>query len=157
MNIDDFILKLIDLEQRAPAVTLMIESAHVHTGAELEDAESRLGIEVPQSYAELLKTRGFGYFGTHEIYSLRSKDRYSYLGDKSTLSGLPISQFLPISDDGTGRFFGYRMSDGTPISDEIFATDATSAAAELQLRSSSIFDFIWTVALHDWTAGHLKP
>ena len=157
LNFEEFRRSLISLEAHSPEVSVLRGSDHIHSEQDLREAETRLRLTVPPSLGEVLTSSGFGYYGTHEILSLRDSDRRSYVLDRAERAGLDLAEFLTVSPDETGLYYGFVMAQGESVDSRIYVVDTTQPSSDPLPVSPSIFDFIWTVALANWPSGHLSP
>lgn len=80
------------------------------TKEQISIVESKLGVKLPSQYAEFVKRIGSGYFGYTNIFSVNEIGEW-YLPEK--MKQLNFSDdFVPITDDETGGYYGFKISDG---------------------------------------------
>lgn len=67
------------------------------SNAEVSEAESKLGIKLPEQYVEFIQNIGAGYFGFTNVFSVTPNGEW-YLLDLLKQFTFP-ENFIPVSDD----------------------------------------------------------
>lgn len=93
------------------------------SAAELREYERAHGYTFPPEYVHVATTCGFGQFGFADVFSIRPGD-WSIDDQRASTPGLPAN-FVPISDNGCGDFYGYEVASGKCEPVMVFADHET--------------------------------
>lgn len=143
MSFEEFEKIFNQIKERRP-LWLSNELDPVASDAEVLELEERLKVKLPPQFALFLKTIGSGYFGKTNILSATSGGDW-YLPDLlERYRNLP-KDFLPISDDETGGYFGFKINRGT--CDEAVYYTHPDDGSELSLKYADLFEYLARVGL----------
>ncbi len=113
----------------------------------IKNAENQLSVILPDTYKQFVKYYGGGYFAFTNIFSVDENGEW-YIVEKNydARSYLP-NNFIAISDDETGGFYGYNVVDGK-CNEDVFYWDHDSATIGDKLYKN-VFEYITMVGLTD--------
>ena len=97
----------------------MCERESPASAEEVLEYEHTSGIAFPPEYVHIVRTFGPGQFGFAEVFSVRPGEWYIDV-HRATAPGLP-QNFVPISDNGCGDFYGFLVRNGRCESSLVFA------------------------------------
>lgn len=117
MHIDHFTIQIETFSKEK--VWLLCEREAPAKAAELRAFECSHGYTLPPEYALVATTWGFGEFGYTEILSIR-QGVWSIDDRRKDAPGLPAN-FVPISENGCGDFYGFEIKNGKCQSHIVFA------------------------------------
>jgi hypothetical protein len=114
---------------------------------DIVSAERQLGLSFPEKYRGFLREFGGGYFAFTNVFSV-DIDGAWYICEKNqeAKSYLP-DNFLAISDDETGGFYGYVVTKGK-LNEAIYYWDHESNSIGDKMFED-IFEYIVTIGLSD--------
>lgn len=82
------------------------------TDSDIEEIESSLGIELSPEYEEFLKNFGGGYFAFTNVFSGMKGSKWYIIAQNNKAGLLALKEFLAISENGFGDFYGYKVKNG---------------------------------------------
>ncbi len=106
---------------------------------EVLEYEKTSGFFLPQEYIHIVRTFGPGQFGFAEVFSVRAGEWYINL-HQATAPALP-QDFVPISDNGCGDFYGFLVRNGQCESSLVFA-DHDEGYALKPTEFSALFEYL---------------
>jgi hypothetical protein len=117
MDFTSFQRKVTNLKALKP-VWFGLDSDSPATEAEIEAAESALGVALPTAYKSFVREFGGGYFGFGNVFSV-SESEWNIVrrNDEITIPG-----FIAISDNEAGDHYGFRVSGGA-CEDRVYVWD----------------------------------
>jgi hypothetical protein len=97
----------------------MCERESPVSAEELLEYEQSAGVTLPPEYVHVANTFGPGQFGFAEVFSVRPGE-WCIDVHRATAPALP-AEFVPISDNGCGDFYGFLVRNGRCESRLVFA------------------------------------
>lgn len=95
-----------------------LESDAPATEREITAVEASLGATLPDAYKSFLREFGGGYFAFGNVFSV-SESEWNIVRRNEDIS---IPGFIAISDNGTGDYYGFKVSNGA-CGDEVYVWD----------------------------------
>ncbi|NGZ77919.1 SMI1/KNR4 family protein [Saccharibacillus alkalitolerans] len=111
MRYDEFLEIVAQLKQSNP-IWFELDSDPPATKNDIKTAERQLNIIFPEEYKMFIQTFGGGYFAFTVIYSVSVKEEWSLVNQNKLLDLLDKQQFLAISDNQAGDYYGYKIEKG---------------------------------------------
>ena len=105
------------------------------TRDELVEYERQVGYALPGEYMHVVLTMGAGQLGFTEVFSVRPGE-WSIDSQRTTAPGLP-EDFVPISGNGCGDFYGFKVVAGKCLAQIMFAEHEENYA----LKATEFTDF----------------
>jgi hypothetical protein len=118
-----------------------LESDGRPSNDQLDYLERELGAELPEDYRWFLTTYGGGDFALAAIYS---GDEASDLYSLRNQADPPRSDFVAVSDDGTGDLYGFPVLEGRAV-DKIVVLDHETGEL-LDSPMGGFLDFVTWIA-----------
>ena len=145
MNIVDF-NKIFDLENKNDPFLFKDEKVKV-TNIDIQVAEKKIKVIFPHSYKEFVKFYGGGNIGYTNIFTPNSKNEF-YIVTKNLEFQKTFNNhdFITISDDGTGGFYGY-MIQNLKCSESIYYFDHDENKISKKLYNN-IYEYIIEIGLN---------
>ena len=140
MTLEEF--KVLDARCRSadPGLFTKLLPDRPATEEELRAVERSLGIVLCESYKQFLKHFGGGHYGCSDIGSADPKSEY-YLAKINERKFRNMAEnFLVISDDGTGGYYGMVIEDG--VAKEAICYNDTDDGSVSRTPFQDIFEFI---------------
>jgi SMI1-KNR4 cell-wall len=75
-------------------------------------AEEKLGVKFPPEYVSFLKAYGGGDFCFSNVFSVNPSSKWYVVDHNARVARLGAKDFLAISDDQAGGYYGFRVSRG---------------------------------------------
>lgn len=120
-----------------------MDSCELVTDKEIALYEHKQGIEMPVEYTEFIIRYGGGYFAFTKIFSLANNSEWNIesLNEKF----VKIKDFIAISDNGAGDFYGFKVIDGKCES-QIYVYDHENGIIE-STKYKDLFEYLVGVGL----------
>lgn len=118
MEFDSFQQLVSELKRTKP-VWFGLESDPPANESELDAAEVRLGVRLPDKYRAFVKEFGGGYFAFGNVFSVDKESDWNIVARNE---GAQANGFVAISDNGTGDRYGFRIN-GEACEDRIYFWD----------------------------------
>ena len=113
---------------------------------QIKQASEALGVNLPEDYIDFVKEYGGGYFAFTNIFSVYSNSDDWYIVERNFEYNLPENNFIAISDDEAGGYYGFRVKDG--ICDSSIAYwDHESHDPIMDRQYDNLFSFIAEIGL----------
>jgi hypothetical protein len=107
--------------------------------AELREYEAMVGFRLPAEYVNLVTSHGAGQFGFVEVFSVRDGE-WNIEVQRMSAPGLP-QHFVPVSDNGCGDFYGFKVEDGQCSSSLVFA-DHEQGYSLVDTEFSDLYEYV---------------
>jgi len=107
--------------------------------AELEAFERAHGFRLPVAYKEATVRLGTGDIGFANVYSVRPGP-YNIALQRGEVSGLPLD-FVPISDNGCGDFYGFVVCAGECLP-EVYFADHESDYKAVRTKFTDLYEYL---------------
>ena len=78
---------------------------------EIKVAQERLNITLPKDYIDFINEFGGGYFALSNVYSLEAGSDWNIVDQNLKYANI-CKDYIIISENGTGDFYGYKVEDG---------------------------------------------
>lgn len=109
------------------------------TLAEVREYEAMTGLSLPPEYVHLVTAHGAGQLGFVEVFSVREGE-WSIEVRRLSAPGLP-QHFVPVSDNGCGDFYGFKVEDGQCSSSLVFA-DHEQGYSLVETEFSNLYEYV---------------
>ena len=110
MDFREFQDLVVAFKQKQP-VWFGLDADAPATEAQLQDAETEIGVSFPEEYRRFLKEYGGGFFAFAKIYSVQPGSDLHVLAINRR-AGLIGSGLLAFSDNGVGDLYGFKVGGG---------------------------------------------
>lgn len=142
MNINEF-NNIFDQVKSAKPLWLEGEMDQKASDEEISGAESELGVKFPSQFVEFLQGVGAGYFGFTNMFSVNPNSDW-YFQDMLEQFSFP-EDFIPVSDDETGGYFGFLLKDNMCSRDVYYWHSSEGTSPER--KYGDFYDYLVEVAL----------
>lgn len=138
--------KLVSELKATKPVWFGLESDPPATEAELASAETLLGVRLPDKYHSFVKKFGGGYFAFGNVFSVSSSSDWNIVTRNEMRN---ISNFIAVSDNGTGDQYGFRV-DGDHCEEQVYFWDHEEPDNLSPTKFDDLFDFLRNDALKQY-------
>lgn len=121
-----------------------LESDPPSSEAEVEAAERSLAVSLPPEYRLFVKEFGGGYFAFVNIFSVTRNSDWNIV-DRNRTVPLSADQFVAVSDNGTGDYYGFPVKGERCLSRIVFLDHETGQVNETSY--SNLLDYASHVGL----------
>lgn len=142
MDFDAFQMRVEDARHRTPK-WFALEGDPPASDTELQAAELSLKTELPGQYRQFAQEYGGGYFALSNVFSARTDSEWN-IAEKNRM--LRIPDFIAVSDNGCGDFYGFQTHDGR-CSERIFVSEHGQPELVKPTPFEDLFDYLDVVAL----------
>lgn len=111
MNFYEFERTIEEIKSENP-VLFMLESDPVGTSDQINEAQLRLSLSLPEEYIMFIKAFGGGYFAYVNVFSVNQESEWNIIEQNNQISLRDSHNFLAISDSGTGDYYGFEIING---------------------------------------------
>lgn len=125
-------------------VLFALETDPPATEVDISGAEARLSVQFPLEYKDFLRRFGGGFFGFTNVFSVLASSPW-YVVDRNFASGVPLQEFLAISDNGVGDYYGFSVANAVCGSHVAFLDHETRAV--VSTPHSDLFEYLVVVGL----------
>lgn len=115
----------------------------VCTYAEIAEAEKRLAVKFPVEYSQFLSTYGGGNFAFANVFSARPDSRWDVVRRNREIGR---GDFLAVSDDQAGGYYGFSVSEGAAHREVIYL-DAETGEVFNEPKFPSLFDYLALIGM----------
>ena len=115
------------------------------TTQELQDYEEVLGCDLPPEYVHLVTILGAGQFGFVKLLSVRPGE-WGIDVHRTSAPGLPIN-FVPISDNGCGDYYGFAVRDGRCEPRVLYADHEAGYSLEMT-EFADLYEYLQRYGFH---------
>jgi hypothetical protein len=112
---------------------------------ELREYEETHGFRLPPEYVNIVQGYGCGQFGFADLFSVRPGEWQIDL-HRATAPSLPAN-FVPVSDNGCGDFYGFVITNGTCESQLVFASHENGYALD-PTDFADVYEYIHRYGFH---------
>jgi hypothetical protein len=144
MNRENFENLVSKAKQSNPTWFEMSDENHIIDFDKMSELESEYSVTFPESLKHFLSVYGSGYFAFTSILS-PFPDNENSLWDQIKVYSLP-SDFIPISENGCGDYYGFKVTDGV-CSEEVYFLDHESEYKVGSIEYSSFYEFVVSTGL----------
>jgi hypothetical protein len=112
---------------------------------ELRDYEKTHGFRFPPEYVHIVQTYGPGQLGFADLFSVRPGE-WQIDVHRATAPSLP-ADFVPVSDNGCGDFYGFVVENGSCESRLVFANHESGYVLE-PTDFADVYEYIQRYGFH---------
>ncbi len=142
MRFQKFKNKVVDLKGRKP-IWFGLEGDAPASDSEIAVVESTLRLKLPKSYIEFVREFGGGYFAFGNVFSVSASSDWSIMRRNESLE---ITNFLAVSDNECGDYFGFQIVNGH-CQDPVHFWDHEKPDSIILTEYRDLFEFLDATAL----------
>lgn len=139
MELNEFCEKVEEVKLKNP-LWFDLESDLKATDAELYHVEEKLTNKLPKEYKDFIKNFGGGYFAFTTVYSVKENSDWNILVNNKDIRLISSHEFLAISDNYTGDYYGFKLNNGEYESKISFFDHETQQVKETKYKD--IYEFL---------------
>lgn len=143
MKFDDFEKIYNQVKGRRP-LWLSNDMEPPASDAEIQSLEDHIKVKLPEEFVVFLKKVGSGYFGMTNVLSASRAGDW-FLPDLMDRYGNLPKDFIPVSDDETGGYFGFKVNEG--VCEKAIYYTHPDDGSELTLKYADLFEYLAKVGL----------
>lgn len=142
MDFNQFCSHVDALKARKP-IWFGLESEPLASESDISTAEAALGVRLPNSYRDFVRTYGGGFFAFGNVFSVAVGSDWNIV-EKNRQTKIPA--FLVVSDNGAGDYYGFSVVDQV-CGERIYLWDHESPQKVAETSFDNLFDFLMVSAL----------
>lgn len=139
-SIEDLILFIENEMIVNPKYFLFRENEPIVNESDIIQIKKEVGFEIPKDFQIFQEKFGGGNFGFLELFSLNKNSEYFIF--KNSYGIRPKDNFLPISSDGVGGYYGFLLND----CHHIYYYDTNISPPIIEKTQWNFVDFIYFFA-----------
>ncbi|MGP0171778.1 SMI1/KNR4 family protein [Pseudomonas sp. NCHU5208] len=143
MDFENF-KKLVDKVKKNHPVWFDMEPDDAPSNFVVSDAEEKLGVKLPVDYKDFVCEYGGGYFAFSSVYSLEVGSDWNLVDMNCKYKKLR-GDYVLVSENGVGDFYGYKVVNGVCDSEIYFYDHDVGVWQGAKYRD--LFEYLEKVAL----------